>query len=65
MSDDRTEERHDDGRRAFLKLATVAAPAAAMATVSGEAAAEDLAEQSGSGLRKTAHVKKYLESARF
>ena len=52
-------------RRDFLKLAGTSAPAAvaAMAVGTTEAAADDAA--SGSGLRKTEHVKKYLASARF
>ncbi len=65
MNDDKNGERHDGSRRAFLKLASVSAPAAALAAVSGEAAADEVAAPVGNGLRKTAHVKKYLETARF
>ena len=54
----------DEGRRHFLKFAAVAAPAAATGGLATEAAAET-AEPQGSGLRKTAHVKAYLDSARF
>lgn len=51
-------------RRDFLKLAGTAAPAAAaLAALGPEEAAAD--EAAGAGLRKTEHVKKYLESARF
>lgn len=55
----------DEGRRNFLKLAATAAPAVAVTAVAGTQAeaATDLAE--GSGLRKTAHVQAYLDSARF
>lgn len=53
------------GRRAFLKLATVAAPAAAAAAATGAPEAAEAAETAGEGLRKTAHVKAYLDSARF
>ncbi|PRX37999.1 formate dehydrogenase region TAT target [Meinhardsimonia xiamenensis] len=51
-------------RRDFLKLAGTGAPAAvaaaALAPVSAEAE-----EATGSMLRETEHVRKYLESARF
>ncbi len=53
------------GRRDFLKLATVAAPAAAVA-VSGKAVVADtLDEHAGEGLQDTAHTRAYLDSARF
>ena len=55
----------DEGRRSFLKLATVAAPAVAVATVAATDEAEAAVETQGEGLRKTEHVKKYLETARF
>ena len=55
----------DEGRRNFLKLATVAAPATALATATGQQAAAATPEETGDGLRKTAHVNAYLESARF
>ena len=55
----------DEGRRSFLKLAAMSAPAAAATAVAGtEAAAEEAAPQ-GSGLRRTPHVEAYLASARF
>ena len=52
-------------RRDFLKLATVAAPAVAVATVSGttaEAAEPDLTKNQ---MQDTAHTRAYLDSARF
>jgi hypothetical protein len=59
-------EKTDEGRRNFLKLAAVGAPAAAAATtVATTEEAEAATESKGEGLRKTAHVKAYLESARF
>ena len=65
MSDDKRAERPDAGRRSFLKLASISAPAAAIAAAAGEAEAATEAPAAGRGLRKTAHVKKYLETARF
>lgn len=60
------EKKADTGRRNFLKFAALSAPAAATAAVSGkEADAAEAAEAEGTGLRKTAHVKAYLDSARF
>lgn len=58
------EEKAASSRRDFLKLATVAAPAVAVATVTGTRAAEAAPVQ-GSGYRRTEHVEKYLKSARF
>ncbi len=58
-------EKTDEGRRSFLKLATVAAPAVAAAAVVTTDEAEAAPETQGEGLRKTAHVKAYLDSARF
>ncbi len=55
----------NEGRRSFLKLAALSAPAAA-ATAVGAGEAEAAPEESaGTGLRKTAHVEAYLASARF
>lgn len=53
-------------RRDFLKLASVAAPAAAV-TMAGKtaSAAGKPDEQAGDGLRDTAHTRAYFESARF
>ena len=56
----------DTGRRDFLKLASVSAPAAVAAVAikgSGANAAE--VEKKGSGLRDTAHTRAYFESAKF
>ena len=53
-------------RRDFLGLAVAAAPAAAVTVASGgkaEAAQEQ--PETALGLRKTAHVQKYIETARF
>ncbi len=61
MSDDKAA----NSRRDFLKLATVAAPAAAAVAVTSSGTAEAATETSGSGYRKTEHVEKFLESARF
>ena len=59
------EDKAATSRRDFLKLASVTAPAAAVAVVAGAETAE-AAEVAGSGgYRKTEHVEKYLESARF
>ena len=58
-------EKTDEGRRGFLKMATLGAPAAAAAAVVTTDQAEAAPEETGEGLRKTAHVKAYLESARF
>jgi len=60
-----SDEKAANSRRDFLKLAAVAGPAAAVAVASGSDTAEAAAEESGSGYRKTEHVKKYLETARF
>ncbi len=63
MTEDK--KKADEGRRNFLKLAAVSAPVAAATAVTGEQAEAAEAEPQGSGLRKTAHVKAYLDSARF
>lgn len=52
-------------RRDFLKLAGTAVPAAAATVVAGTETAEAAELAQGSGLRKTEHTKKYLETARF
>ena len=54
-------------RRNFLKLAAAGAPVAATAAVVGTPAASQAVEEPASamGLRKTEHVEKYLDSARF
>ena len=60
------EKKKASSRRDFLKLAGTAAPVAAVAMATGatEAAAADEVSTS-LGLKKTAHVKQYLDSARF
>lgn len=55
----------ENSRRDFLKLATVAAPAAAVTLTGKSAEAADLDQQTESGLRDTAHTKAYYDSARF
>jgi anaerobic selenocysteine-containing dehydrogenase len=54
-------------RRDFLKLAGAGAPATVIALAAGGTGAAEAAElpTKGAGLRKTEHVKKYLETARF
>lgn len=64
-TDKKAAEKADRGRRNFLKLAVSAAPAAAAATVTGTQAEAATEEVQGNGLRETAHVKAYLDSARF
>ena len=55
----------DEGRRNFLKLAATAAPVAAVTAVAGSEASADSLEVETKGMRKTAHVQAYLDSARF
>ena len=53
-------------RRSFLKLAAATAPAAVAATaLSGTAAKAVELEDTGTGLRDTAHTKAYFESVKF
>ena len=58
-------EKTAPSRRDFLKLAGTGAPAAAVALAISGTDAEAAEVEAGSGLRKTEHVKKYLETARF
>ncbi|MDU8942052.1 twin-arginine translocation pathway signal protein [Ovoidimarina sediminis] len=59
------DQKTGESRRGFLKLMSVSAPAAAVSAVTAtEADAAEPVEE-GSGLRMTAHVKAYLDSARF
>ena len=60
-----SKEKAAASRRDFLKLATVAAPAAAVAVVSETGTAEAATAEGAAGYRKTEHVEKYLASARF
>ncbi|TCL01550.1 secreted protein [Shimia isoporae] len=53
-------------RRDFLKLATAAAPAAAVAaTLAPESAEAQPADLSSTKMQDTAHTRAYLDSARF
>jgi len=53
-------------RRSFLKLAVATAPVAVAATaLSGTAAKAVELEETGSGLRDTAHTKAYFDSMKF
>jgi len=61
----KAEKATDESRRGFLKLAATAAPAAAMTAVVGQEASAADSDKEGAGLRKTAHVQAYLDSARF
>jgi hypothetical protein len=54
----------DEKRRGFLKLATLAPAAAVVAGSGGEAEAAETPGRAA-GLRKTEHVRKYFETARF
>jgi hypothetical protein len=60
-----SEDKAPASRRDFLKLATVAAPVAAAAAVTGSGTAEAAVATDTEGYRKTEHVQKYLDSARF
>ncbi|MEL6205669.1 MAG: ubiquinol-cytochrome c reductase iron-sulfur subunit N-terminal domain-containing protein [Pseudomonadota bacterium] len=52
-------------RRDFLKVAAVAAPAAAAATLTAPGAAEASVADAGDCMQDTAHTRAYLASARF
>jgi len=52
-------------RRDFLKIAATGAPAAAVVAVAGGSEAAAAPAPGSAGLRRTAHVEKYLETARF
>ena len=60
-----SEDKAATSRRDFLKLASVAAPAVAVVTVTGTGTAEAAAVEGSGGYRRTEHVEKYLDSARF
>ena len=55
------------GRRGFLKLVTTGLPVAAVAATAGTQAlaSSEVEIRQDSGLRKNAHYKRYLETARF
>lgn len=59
------QEKAAASRRDFLKLATVAAPAAVAAAATGAGTAEAAAPEQAGEYRRTEHVEKYLDSARF
>lgn len=59
------DEKRGASRRDFLKLAGTSAPAAAVALAVSGSDAEAAEPESAMGLEKTAHVKKYLATARF
>lgn len=52
-------------RRSFLKLAAAGAPVAAVAAAAGAPAQAAEQPKTALGLKKTEHVQKYLDSARF
>ena len=55
-----------EGRRDFLKLASVGTVLGGAAlAVGGNAQAAETVEETGSGYRETAHVKAYYDSTRF
>jgi hypothetical protein len=56
----------ENSRRDFLRLAVTAAPVAVAVAVAPKAAAQGTLEVPKSrGIRDTEHTRKYLESARF
>lgn len=59
-------QKHDNSRRNFLRLAVTAAPAAVAVAIAPQAAADVvIGVPKSRGLRDTEHTRKYLESARF
>ena len=60
-----TEETKGATRRDVLRMAATGVPVVAAAAVAAPTTAEAAAPEAGTGLRKTAHVEKYLETARF
>ncbi len=59
------EEAATNGRRNFLKLAAVSAPAVAVAAATGTVAQAAEVEETGSGLQDTAHTRAYRDSLTF
>ena len=60
-----SEDKAATSRRDFLKLASVAAPAVAVATATGAGTAEAATDECSGCYRRSEHVEKYLESARY
>ena len=52
-------------RRGFLKLAATGMPATVAAVASASVSAKMVDKPISAGLRKTEHVEKYFETARF
>lgn len=61
----KNEEVTRSGRRDFLKLAGLSAPAAAAAIAAGVSEAEAKPKEAGDRMQDTAHTRAYLASARF
>lgn len=61
----KNEEAGNKGRRDFLKLATLSAPAAAVAVTAGTTETEAKASASKDRMQDTAHTRAYFDSARF
>ncbi len=61
----KNEEAKRKGRRDFLKLATLSAPAAVAAAAGATAAEAKSGETTGSRMRDTEHTRAYFESAKF
>jgi len=59
-----SDEKKAASRRDFLKLASAAAPAAAVTVVAG-GKADAAVDEPSEGFRTTEHIEKYLASARF
>jgi hypothetical protein len=56
----------ENNRREFLKLAVASTPAAVAATaISGSAAQAADLDETGSGVRDTAHTRAYFETAKM
>ena len=60
-------QKRENSRRGFLRMAVAAVPAAVAVAVAPNAAAEVVNKDvpKSRGLRDTEHTRKYLESARF
>ena len=59
------EEGATNGRRNFLKLAAVSAPVVAAVAATGTDVQAAELDETGSGLRDTAHTQAYFETAKF